>query len=111
MRKCLAVCLFLIPVSIFARGGQFNTGNNLKSDCFRENGTFNSGFCMGYIIGVADNNSYKICAPGGQGGVTQGQFRDIVKKYLNDNPAQLHRDADILVLNALQQAFPCPENK
>ncbi len=66
---------------------------------------------MGYTIGVADSNSFLICAPGGPGGVTQGQFTDIVKKYLNDNPAQLHRDADVLVLDALTQAFPCPKKK
>jgi len=60
---------------------------------------------------VADANSFAICSPGGPRGVTKGQYQSIVKKYLNDNPAELHKDADVLVLSALQQAFPCPKKK
>ena len=86
---------------------QFLTGNMLKQDC-NSDVNFNRDFCFGYVIGVADSNALLICAPR-NAGVTQGQFRDIAKKYLNDNPALLHRDADGLVLDALKKAFPCPK--
>ena len=104
--------VFLCPLFVFFSSVavaqlQFNKGNSLKESCQSTN-LYSDAFCLGYVIGVADNNAASICTPVG---VTQGQVRDIVKKYLSDNPAQLHRDADILVLNALQQAFPCPKKK
>ena len=107
--KLFLLLLLALPLAANSQGGNFQNGNKLKTHCAKEG--FSDGFCMGYIIGVADNNSFLICAPGGSGGVTQGQFTDIVKKYLNDNPALLHRDDDVLVLDALKQAFPCPKKK
>lgn len=97
--------LMLLSTHAFAQG-QFKTGNELKQQCFSKN-NMDEMFCMGYIIGVADSNALSICSPVGR--ATQGQFVDIAKKYLNDNPAQLHRDADSLVLVALKQSFPCPK--
>ncbi len=109
MKLFLLSMLVLLPSMVTAQsGGNFQNGNKLKSHCMGANG-FSDGFCMGYVIGVADSNSLIICSPGGPGGVTQGQYTDIVKKYLNENPAQLHRDADVLVLDALKKAFPCPK--
>jgi hypothetical protein len=110
MKKLFLLLILALPLAANSQGGNFQNGNKLKTHCAKEGG-FSDGFCMGYIIGVADNRSFYICAPGGSGGVTQGQFTDIVKKYLNDNPAQLHKDADVLVLDALTQAFPCPKQK
>ena len=106
MKKLLLLFFCLISTSAVAQL-QFNKGNALKEYCQSTN-VYEMGFCIGYVVGVADNNAMSICMPPG---VSQGQIRDIVKKYLNDNPAQLHRDADVLVLNALQQAFPCPKKK
>jgi hypothetical protein len=40
-------------------------------------------------------------------GVTAGQAIRIVTKYLNAHPERLHRDAHILVVEALREAFPC----
>jgi len=34
------------------------------------------------------------------------QIRQIVVKYLNDNPQRLHRPAALLVIFALTDAFP-----
>lgn len=42
-------------------------------------------------------------------GITGGQMRKVVTKYLNENPANLHHGAAILVYEALSEAFPCPE--
>ncbi len=111
MKKLFLLLLLALPLLANSQSGNFQNGNKLKTLCEQKDSLFDKSYCMGYIIGVADSISVFICAPGGSGGVTQGQFTDIVKKYLNDNPAQLHKDADVLVLNALQQAFPCPKKK
>lgn len=110
MKKRLLLLLLALPLVAHSQGRNFETGNGLKADCTKGTAVGTS-YCMGYIVGVADSNSYLICAPGGSRGVTVGQFVDIAMKYLNDNPAELHKDADVLVLNALQQAFPCPKKK
>jgi hypothetical protein len=106
MKKILfaTVCM-MFTASVFAQV-QFQTGNKLKQKC--DGGVGDELFCVGYVTGIADAHAMSICTPKE---VTQGQNMNIVKKYLNDNPAQLHRDADVLVLTALQQAFPCPKKK
>ncbi|MFP6801731.1 MAG: Rap1a/Tai family immunity protein, partial [Pseudomonadales bacterium] len=48
----------------------------------------------------------KFCVPEGENGVTAGQLRKIVVKYLNENPEELHLTAGSLVSNALNEAFP-----
>ena len=102
MKKYLAVIFITISTASFAQV-QFFTGNKLKAECNTDK-FIGQGICMGYITGVADSQAIHICAPGG---VTLGQYESIVKKYLDENPAQLHKDADVLVLTALKHAFPC----
>ena len=59
----------------------------------------------GYVIGVYDAlDGLSFCSPGG---VNQGQIRDIVFNYLRDNPQIRQKDAYILVIQALNKAFPC----
>jgi hypothetical protein len=106
MKNFLIISSLVAASSAFSQV-QFNRGNDLKQVCEQKDNLFSAGFCLGYVIGVSDSLDYQVCAPGGPGGVTQGQFRDIVVKYLSDNPSQLHLHADILVLTALRQAFPC----
>lgn len=106
VKKIILAIVLLLSSTGYSQT-QFDNGNKLKQSC--ESGAISESYCLGYIIGVADSNVLSICAPGGPGGVTKGQFLSIVKKYFNDNPAQLHRDADVLVLDALKKAFPCPK--
>jgi hypothetical protein len=95
-------CVFF-SVTAYAQG-QFESGNQLKAHCDSPHGSFGSIYCLGYIIGIADANSLRVCTPRG---ATKGQLESIVKKYFNDNPASLHADADVLVFVALNEAFPC----
>jgi Rap1a immunity proteins len=44
------------------------------------------------------------CLPDGTG---SEQAIRIVVKYLNSHPEKLHKDAHILVVEALREAFPC----
>jgi len=39
--------------------------------------------------------------------VTGGQVRLIVTEYLKKHPERLHKGASGLVMNALEEAFPC----
>ena len=63
--------------------------------------------CSGYVNGVADAlaSTSLFCFPEG---VEREQSILVVKKYLSDNPGKLHLEADILVVEALGAAFPCP---
>ena len=39
--------------------------------------------------------------------VTKGQMLLVIKKYFEDHPAELHKQADLLIHNAFLKAFPC----
>jgi hypothetical protein len=62
---------------------------------------------LGYVQGVFDAHQHvKHCAPDGAG-VTAGQVQDIVKDYLNRNPATRNFSADLLITDALKRIWPC----
>ena len=66
-----------------------------------------AGVWLGFIQGVSwtlDDIDPRVCLP--RSGTT-GQSAAVVKQYLEQNPAQLHRPAHVLVREALQRAFPC----
>jgi hypothetical protein len=75
-------------------------------------------YCLGFVNGIMQmslDESVRVgskthaeslaCSP--QEGITTGQAVRVVIKYLHDHPEQLHRDAHILVVEALRIAFPC----
>ena len=66
------------------------------------------GMCIGYVVGVMSVVEYTnyFCRPMKS---THSQAILVVKKYLSEHPEKLHLDADGLVLEALIEAFPCPE--
>lgn len=104
MKKFIAA-LLMIPT--MAHAG-FMDGNKLlrylasDSDLERLHG-------MGYVIGAHDMvNDELICLTQG---VTTKQASDVVKKYLENNPAQRNLDASVLVMVALGSAFPCANKK
>ena len=76
--------------------------------------TRDHGLCIGYIMGVSDmaldylafapNAKRTYCLPSE---VHPDQLVMVVKKYLEDNPAQLHLPAGVLTTHALTAAFPC----
>jgi len=106
MKKLLPLILILFAAPCFA---DF-TGNWLLERCERNDDGSASyyqddAYCIGYVAGAADilNDVSEICIDG----IQYGQMRKVVEKYLRNNPELLHRNADILVRNALQKAFPC----
>lgn len=67
--------------------------------------SFNSGAYSGYVLGVVDSFSQNsICLPNG---AQNSQILDVVYNYLNAHPENRNRHAGVLVLIAMEQAFPC----
>ena len=64
------------------------------------------GMCIGYVVGVISVMQYinALCLPVTS---THSQMTLVVKKYLSDHPEKLHLNAEVLVIDALQEAFPC----
>ncbi len=101
MKKLIFLTFVLFSASVKA---DFYTGNKLKTLCNSQN-YVESSVCMGYVNGVTDSFSgYLICLPPD---VTTGQLVDMVKKYMNDNPAKLHEPSTSIVIDAIKKDFPC----
>jgi hypothetical protein len=64
---------------------------------------FSSGFYMGYVAGVYEAMRAFFVAPEN---VTVAQVCSIVGKYLKENPEKWTLPASVLVMEALQKAFP-----
>ena len=64
------------------------------------------GMCTGYVVGVMSVMDFinVLCLPDES---THAQATLVVRKYLSDNPEKLHLNAEQLVIDALQEAFPC----
>jgi hypothetical protein len=70
--------------------------------------------CMGYITGVVDagtiasrrneNGAFSACIPES---ASKGQLVRIYLKYADNHPERLHLVAAIMVIEALEAAFPC----
>jgi hypothetical protein len=102
MKKLIAVVM-LVPTLAYA---EFFSGNQLLA---KMNSTeFGEKMqAIGYVQGVFDAHQHvKHCAPDGAG-ITAGQVQDIVKDYLNRNPATRNFSADLLITDALRKIWPC----
>ena len=60
---------------------------------------------LGYVMGISDMGQGTLHCP--PPNATAGQMEDIVKRYLNNNPAVRHLSADTIVNRALALVFPC----
>lgn len=87
------------------------TGPNLYDYCNEEKATFFEGVCVGYILGVIDIlgrggavAGANACIPSGP---NVGQIKDIVVKWLTNNPEVRHFSAEGLVAVAISEVFPC----
>lgn len=61
------------------------------------------GAFLAYVAGVYDTLSFAFSTPDG---VTVGQICAIVSKYLKNHPERWSEAADLLVVDALREAFP-----
>lgn len=95
----------------------FKTGNDLLPDCAadRSETTYyqRQGYCMGYVIGVVDDEIMYSDALGKRlycmpDQVTAGQIKDIFVAYVQRHPEMRHLGAQSLIASAMIEAFPCP---
>jgi len=97
---------------LLAANNVFVTGNELYGQC---TGTSEEQLiCLSYITGVADGMTVTqvvyepspgfACIPDG---VNRQQVRDIVVKYMTNNPESRHMHAGAVIIVALKNAFPC----
>jgi hypothetical protein len=105
-----AAALFAILCAATDRGNVFTTGNDLKTSCEKF-----EGFCYGYIEGIADAMAggvmtqvydYKACVPN-EPGISAGQLKDIILRYLTNHPETRDWAGAGLVAHALEETFPC----
>lgn len=93
-----------------AAGSAFLNGNDLYAYCTGSD-NFTRGICLGYVEGMADSigvmesvsKAAVFCIPP----VSARQARDVVVKYLQENPAHRHEAGATLVMEALHDAWPC----
>ena len=99
--KKLLLCLLMVPAMARA---EFFTGNNLLA-LLKSNNSMDLVQGLGYVQGVFDSHvKVTICPPPN---ITAGQVSDMVRNYLDNNPATRNYSADSLISNALRQVWPC----
>ena len=100
--KHLLTCLTLLLS--FSAQAQYVNGNRLYERMTSSN-TSQTMWALGYVTGVADSfDGEFFCLPNT---VTVGQMSDIVQKSLVARPQERHLRADVLIMLALVDVFPC----
>jgi hypothetical protein len=110
--------LVLMCVTVSAHEAQartfFITGNELvgwmkgydiqkRGDCREvECRAYATSFLV-YVVGVFDASFFDQPMPGG---VTRDKLAEVVSKYLKENPKKLGNPAFLLVIRAVEKAFP-----
>lgn len=105
----IAAVLALCGWSGTDAGAASVSGNYLFEQCTEykhEAGTIATGFCLGYITGIAELSiqTRAICPAHT---VSDRQIFDVVYQYLDEHPATRDSAATIQVVAALALAFPC----
>jgi hypothetical protein len=117
-KYALAGSLFL-SLSVSAHGGDFS-GSQLLSICDKSGGARDERVatgCTAWIIGftsglfvaqtASKNGDDGVCIPDG---VTAGQARETIQKFMQDHPSTQHEMAAVISFAALKQAFPCSKD-
>jgi len=105
MRFAPALLTAIVALPVPAMAG-FNTGNEVVTACKQDR----FGYCLGYTTGLVDAITNE---PGTKGQIclreslTAGQVRDVLVKWLDDNPGKRDYTASSIARVALQEAFPC----
>ena len=101
--KKLFAGLLMVPCMASA---EFVSGNTLLDYMTKNDNTYvDRSVSLGYVMGVFDVGVHiNHCPPSN---VTTGQVSDIVKQYLQQNPSQRHKTADVLVMDVLKKTWPC----
>jgi hypothetical protein len=99
----LALCVGSAQAAVFE-----GSGNRFYEHCQASAHPFFQGLCSGYIQGVLDRGGVlgppDVCMPDG---VTAGQAKDVVSRFLQTHPEVRHAHRLGLVMRALREAWPC----
>jgi hypothetical protein len=100
-----------------AQGADIESANTLLPACKSSaiSDAYEQGICLGIIIGVsrmalrarAQDAATYLCIDI-PSGVTRGQTRRVVVRYIEERPARMHEPFWSLALEAMQAAWPCP---
>ena len=88
------------------------SGQELKKICSSEISA-DLGLCHGFFRGLSDTHSIYAAMQKGLGlyclpaGATQEQFEHVALNWMDEHPDELERPAALLVLQALNDRFPC----
>ncbi len=104
MRKFL-LCLLLLPS---LANSQFFSGSLLKQYC--SGNPVEKMYCRGYVtatVDVATRSELQslFCLPKQEMEIQQ--VIDVVRKFLDNHPEQLHHHPTVLILTSLGVSFPC----
>ena len=107
----VAIAMTCLPVSAQELRA-FYTGNDLRSRC-SDTSPYQAGLCMGFVTGIADAMGIAAFLGGRRACIplaaTEGQALDVVKRFLEQHPAEPQEEAVSLVAQALSEAFPCKQ--
>jgi len=115
MRSKVAIFMFYVGLMTLPAQADFMDGNTLAGLCAADV-EWESGGCVGYIVGVADAFDHRHLANTGgvDGGkycipdsATREEIVGLVVKSLDENPDDLPNLAFYLVSNAFVDAFDC----
>lgn len=89
------------------------TGNDYKEYCTAEQHLPKSGACLGYFVGFVDTirllehtlGSKVLCDIPIE--ITPAQLRAMILGYMDKHPERLHWNAATIILNMMNEAFPC----
>jgi hypothetical protein len=104
MMKRLIAAAFLVFPGI-AQAAYFDTGNDLWNVC-TDKAPGHDYLCIGMSTAYFDMMlaaGYQCAAPAAD----RGQVRDVILKYLSDNPAMRGTPASELAITSLTTAFQC----
>src|ERR1700758_4438935 len=108
-RVVLLAILCALPVHGKADVEQgFLDGNKLLDLCKKDASITNQRVCAGYLMGVADVGQQlhkgTLCMPTG---ISVSDLRELVMKYVEENPEQQRYAAFSTILTIFLNAFPC----
>jgi hypothetical protein len=107
MRKLLAGVLMVPSIAL----AEFESGNSLLQQ-MKSSNVADQMHAMGFVKGVIDVYlNVTICPPNGGKGITGGQLNDMIKNYLENNPAVRHKTAESIIHDALKPLWPCPQRR
>ena len=107
-RFVLSLVAPILGLLLVATDAKAISGNGLMESCNGLERSSALGFCVGYVVAVADVEMAKMkkdfCIPPA---VTQGQLAKVAVKWLEENPDKLHFSANSLVSAAFANSFKC----